>query len=198
MVADFVRFMRFKQAVRLKEKTEEFLRQRGIISPRLVSLKLAVAILDGATIEDDDELHTLWAKLLTNARDPTFTEDVRYAYAEILRSLSPSDARLLNEIYDQSEYLAKELNRTIESVEADLASISKKANVAKAEVLLSSDCLIRQRLIVQLFNYSDGAQVISHDGGEIKWINPPPQLTGVSLRRVQLTPLGLAFVRCCK
>jgi hypothetical protein len=96
MLADRIRFWRIKQAVSLKEKLEAFLKQRGITDTREVPLKLTVAVLDGATMEDDDELHTEWAKLLANAVDPSFKAEVRVAYADILRSLNAFDVSCLS------------------------------------------------------------------------------------------------------
>lgn len=198
MLADRIRFWRIKQAVGLKEKTEAFLRQRGVTDRRAIPLKLTVAIVDGGTIEEDDDLHTMWAKLLTNALDPQFTAEVRYAYTEILRALSPFDVRTLNEIYKQTADLSQSLNRAEDYVHVDLSQISRQVGSNKEEMLLSADCLMRQRLIYPMLNFQEGGQVISHEEGEIKWVNPPPLISGISQHRVALTQLGFAFVRACQ
>lgn len=193
MLADRIRFWRVKQAVRLKEKLEVFIQQRGIDDKREVPLKLAVAVLDGATMEEDDELHTEWAKLLTNALDPSFEAEVRIAYTEILRSLNPLDARLLHEIYNAATVAEGALTET----QVDLSKISREGDIGKREILLSADCLMRQRCIVQAPKMFQPGQNISHEGDEIKWVTPPPQQVGTYEHLVLLTQLGASFVRCC-
>lgn len=202
LVTDGIKFWRMKQAVRLKDKVEHFLREPGITDKRAIPLKLTVAIVDGGTIEGDDGLHTFWAKLLTNSLDPSFTEEVRIAYAEILRALSPFDARVLSEINKQTLELANSLNQSRKSIRVDLSAISREINSTRRDMLLSADCLLRQRLIFQTPNYNEAQQVISNDGSGdvdgIKWVNIPPQITGFSIHLVALTDLGFAFIKACE
>lgn len=195
MLADNIRFWRIKQAIRLKEKLEEFLRQRGITDKSELPLKLTVSILDGATIEDDDELHTEWAKLLTNAVDPSFKDEVRVAYTDILRSLNAFDARLLHEIHSVA---AAEPDKTIHEAEVNLVEIANRIHANKQDTELSRDCLIRQRCIVQTPKMIQPGQYVSHEGRDTKWVTPPPQQSGVWENVVTLTQLGAAFVKCCQ
>ena len=198
MLADRVRLWRLQQAIDLKAKTEKILDDRGVTETQAVPLKLTVAIMEGATIEDDDDMHTLWARLLANALDPAFNEEVRIAYTDILKSLSPFDANLLNEIYDETTRLASGSNRVVELVEVNLASIGKRIEVTKGDLFLSRDCLIRQRLIAQMFDVDEGPKYIAHDEGDMRWHNSPMQLRGLSPTYVKLTQLGFAFLRSCR
>jgi TonB family protein len=60
--------------------------------------QLFLPILDGASIQDDDDLHTRWAALLANAAtSPTL---VHPSYIELLKQLTPEDAQLLDRLYD--------------------------------------------------------------------------------------------------
>jgi hypothetical protein len=87
-------------------KTHRMLKERGI-SPHAVPPRLLLPILEGASIEDDEELHTRWAALLANAAaSPNL---VHPSYIEILRQLAPEDAGLLDKLYDHCK--AKQTNR---------------------------------------------------------------------------------------
>lgn len=194
MLADRVRFWRVKHAVRLREKLDEFLLQRGVTNRRCLPLKLTIAILDGATMEDDEELHTEWAKLLANAVDPSFTGDVRVAYADILRSLNAIDARLLHEIYN----VASQVRDTeIHRAQVNLIEIANRIEASKAMTELSRECLLRQRCITLAPKMFQPGQYISHGGDDPMWVTPPPQQIGVLDHVVVLTQLGAEFVRAC-
>src|SRR5436305_3097383 len=57
---------RVKLGVKALQKTQRILKEAGI-SPQAVPPRLFLPMLDAASIEDDEELHTRWAALLANA-----------------------------------------------------------------------------------------------------------------------------------
>ncbi len=97
---DVVHVYRAKRAYRLAEKIQEFCRQRGI-AVRPINLKLLLPALDYASVEDDEDLHTMWANLLTNAADPS-QDEVLPSFADTLKQLSKPEAQLLNAFYDST------------------------------------------------------------------------------------------------
>ena len=66
-----LKYYRIERAALLATKTEERLRKRGIETTVPVAPKMAIPLIENATLEDDDELHTLWANLLANAVNVT-------------------------------------------------------------------------------------------------------------------------------
>jgi hypothetical protein len=66
---------------------------------RPVPLKIAIPLIQGATLEDDDELQDRWAALLVNAANAEFDGEVRRSYAVILEQLTRLDAQILEAIY---------------------------------------------------------------------------------------------------
>jgi hypothetical protein len=94
LVADRLAFYRLAQFYRLRDKVKKLLGQRGIVETRLVPPRFAIALLEAATVEDDDTLHDWFARLLANAMDPAFTETLRPAFVSILKDFSPIDAKL--------------------------------------------------------------------------------------------------------
>ena len=76
------------------------LNERGIVDTKAVPPKLALPIIEAASLEEDDKLQNLWAKLLSNAMDPNCKLDIRYFFVDILKSLNPLDVKLLYFFYD--------------------------------------------------------------------------------------------------
>lgn len=97
---DRLKYARWERQVRLMERADAFLRDRGIPDPtRAVPLKVAIPLFQEASLEDDDELQDRWAHLLANAADKDSGIDIHRSYIEILSQISPIEARILDEIY---------------------------------------------------------------------------------------------------
>jgi Abortive infection alpha len=100
IVEDRLKYMRWERQVRLIKRAHDFMKQSGMDAPtRSVPMKLAIPILQGASIEDDDFLQDRWAALLVNAANASFSGEVRRSYTSILEELTPLDARILDVIY---------------------------------------------------------------------------------------------------
>ena len=71
MFTDRLQFMRAERQLRLADRWREILRERKIQGGlRTVPPKLALPIIENASLEEDDELQDLWANLLASAVDP--------------------------------------------------------------------------------------------------------------------------------
>ncbi len=82
----------------LLHKTEQRLREKGVKQFRLVPPKLALPLLQYSTMEDDDDLHSLWASLLAAAMDSKAAE-VHRKYVTILADLTGPDAVVLRKMW---------------------------------------------------------------------------------------------------
>jgi len=67
------------------------LRTKGVVTTRFVAPKVALPLLENATIEHDDDLHTLWANLLANGLDPS-VEEIEKKYVSTLAEMTSADA----------------------------------------------------------------------------------------------------------
>lgn len=103
IVEDKLKYLRWERQIRLMERANEFLSERGLQLPtRKVPMQIAIPIMQGGSIEEDDSLQDRWAALLVNAADESSDAEVRRAFISILEDLSPLDAIVLEKIYDFS------------------------------------------------------------------------------------------------
>ena len=101
---DKFRYMRWERQVRLMQKAETLMKElnvTGILRP--IPIKHAIPLLQAASLEDDDYLQDLWAKLLVNASAPNSEVVLRRAHIDILERLSAVEVQILQRIYAHSE-----------------------------------------------------------------------------------------------
>lgn len=97
---DKLRYMRWERQQRLMKRAEEFMREVGLTQPtRALQMKFAIPLLQAASLEDDDYLQDLWAKLLVNVANDGSGVDQKRAFIDILERLSPLEAKILEELY---------------------------------------------------------------------------------------------------
>ena len=82
----------------LADKTQKKLKRLGTVNLRLVPPKIALPLIENATIEDDDDLHSLWANLLASAMNGE-SEQIEKKFVSVLAELSGDDARNLEMMY---------------------------------------------------------------------------------------------------
>ncbi|MDY6895841.1 MAG: Abi-alpha family protein, partial [Thermotogota bacterium] len=100
MLSDTLKFKRWERQIRLIEKVETLIEQKSLSqSIRSIPPKLALPIFQNASLEENESLHDVWAKLLVTALDPSCQEP-RTVYIDIIRQLEPIDVKVLNYLYE--------------------------------------------------------------------------------------------------
>jgi hypothetical protein len=95
---DQFRYWRALNIERLREKWERRRAIRGL-SPteiRTLPFEIGARLIEGATLESDDEVQELWAALLDAATDPHSNINVRRVHVEILKSITSVEVSILN------------------------------------------------------------------------------------------------------
>jgi hypothetical protein len=95
---DRVRVYRYGRQLQLVEKAQNMAERAGY-SPRAVPLKLLFPLLEKASLEEDEDLHTKWAALLANAANPNTGDRVLPSFIEVLPLLTNKEAKLLDSLY---------------------------------------------------------------------------------------------------
>jgi hypothetical protein len=100
IVEDKLRYIRWERQIRLIQRSEEFLKQQGLTNPnKPIPLKNAVPLFEYATLEEDDYLQDMWARLLVNGTNNSTGINIERSFIEILAQMSSLEARVLEAIY---------------------------------------------------------------------------------------------------
>jgi hypothetical protein len=180
VVADRVKFYRLERAVLLAEKTEERLKDRGIEVTVSVPPKLAIPLIESATLEDNDDLHTLWSNLLANAMDPSVSHKVTHIHVSILKEMEPLDVRILSII--ANEKLSRFPDEPFNEVHFERAKIADDLKISTDTIDLSLLNLMRLGCVTPGV-VSGAASIGGHKLSSYK---------GTEL--IHLSPLGLSLV----
>jgi hypothetical protein len=90
----------WEKLAELMSKVEARLKAKGVHTLRLPPPKIALAIIENATIEDDDDLHSMWANLLATGLDPS-ADEIHKKYVSVLADLTGADAVVLRSLCEQ-------------------------------------------------------------------------------------------------
>lgn len=94
--------LRFRRLKRVLRKVKPFLgklREAGI-DPISIDLKVLSPLLDGASLEKDDDMQARWAALLCQAMNPNEEKTAHVSYPKVLAEMEALDALVLEQIYD--------------------------------------------------------------------------------------------------
>ncbi len=103
IVEDKLKYLRWERHTRLMDRACVFLEERGdqmMFNP--VPMNVAIPIFQAASLEEDDDLQDLWARLLVNAADANSGIQVRRGLVSILQDFGKMEAQLLQAIHDST------------------------------------------------------------------------------------------------
>jgi len=190
---DRIKFFRARQTYRLLEKMDQMIREAGF-EPRPIALKLLLPALEFASMEEDEDLHTIWAAMLANAADPTCGE-VHPCFWDILRELNRKDIKFLENLYDHMRRadLAKR-PWDVEPLAIDrLMKIYWEVNGPDNEHFgIMLDNLIRLR-ILEIVPYSTVSKKDLRSESD-----DPPFVYVHTVRYPKMTTLGERFIAACR
>ena len=100
MFEDKLSYIRWERQERLFLQAQRFLKNEGIDKPnKPIPLKYIVPLLQAASLEENDQLQDLWAKLLVNFSVVHSSIEATRTYIDILERISPLEAEIINAIY---------------------------------------------------------------------------------------------------
>jgi hypothetical protein len=99
-ISDKLKVRRYENLLELKDKVDAIHRERGIVATVVVDVNLGLEIITEATLTDDTTLKQKWAHLLANAMDPNRSKLITRNYVEFLKSLTSTDALVLQVVRD--------------------------------------------------------------------------------------------------
>lgn len=202
---DRVSYWRALNLAKVLKKTESKLKGEF----RNISPKLILPIVEGASLEENEELQDLWAKLLSSALDPNFKGTIRSAYTDIIKQLEVVDVHILNAIYQVYRQSIKNQeppeNSRISPQELPVYGhdIIEKFKFEPGLYESSLDNLIRVRCIA---SYIEEKEIRVESQG-VGLLGSRASFRGVGKRHqvtfdhrygaVSLTSLGVDFIEAC-
>jgi len=191
ILGDKLRFMRWERQIRIVDRAEEINSKRGISGKEIpVPPKLAIPIIENASLEENDYLQDLWVKLLSSAQGHETSGSVRAAFIDIIKQLEVIDVRLLNLIFNSYSKAVSENVITPESSPTKVAfpktEIIKHLGISEKIYENSVDNLMRVRCLCSEVKIIQGIGL----GGEKPTIDK-------GYESICITSLGVGFVLAC-
>lgn len=177
---DRLRYMRRERQLRLMHRADQMLKELGLAVPnRAVPLKLAIPLIQGASLEEDDELQDRWAALLVNASNADFGSEIQRVHIEILEQITALEAKILDTVYSLSFEGAQHAG----VVTIELPVSARIVNEGEMNFVEPSEEMVLA--IGNLARIGCLRTTLTVGGGEI-------------FGRVNPTMLGSSFVRACR
>lgn len=183
-LADWINPIRSKNFERVVNEVLERLRSNGI-QAQPVELKLLVPILQHSSLEAEDDLVSKWAGLLASA---AAGESVHPSYPRILAELTPVEARILDQVYDEIVPESVE-NWATDGCHVDRLREKLPNQSLEKGIQPALDNLFRLRLCQPAASAGTGV-------GGLKGDIIPVALAHYEI--VCLTPFGYRFVSTCR
>lgn len=192
LLSDRLKYYRLERAVLLAQKTQTRLEDKGITNLRVVPPKIALPLIESGTLEDDDDLHTLWANLLASAMDEDHGP-IERKYASVLADLTVEDAHLLYfTYYRRTRYRIKTKEAPIHGVPS-----GEMRSLDRDELMDFDEESIRNLLRLGLLASSPEEIEIYHPPEVHRHGDSPASTEKVRIYRdietVELTEFGLKF-----
>ena len=180
ILEDYVKVVRFERRVRLAGRVRKVCIEKGMTGPtRKIPLNIAVPLLDNATLEEDDDLLEVWARLLVNGSDAGSGIELRRAFVSVLAEMTSLDVRSLAQIESAAKLNAESGSNGVWTYELPERAIPyvkpERTRDPSPEVAISLGNLERLGCIISS--------------------NQTPVRTGYEL--VNLTPFGRALIDAC-
>lgn len=146
------------------------------VEPQTVPGRILWPILERSSLEDDEDLHRLWARLLATAASPHLAQDMLASFPHILSELSPIEARML-------EFICEHGKERSGYAAFNVVEVSGYFDISHSTTLIHRDNLERLNLVARTY------AAILGDEGEV----PGSPFRG----DLYVTALGYAFIRAC-
>jgi thioesterase domain-containing protein len=82
--------------------------------------------LEAASLEEEESVQELWARLIANAADPTKETTVKKVYVDILKSLSPAEVAFL-EVVSEADSRTRQMSVSeAETFRSEISALAEK------------------------------------------------------------------------
>lgn len=150
-------------------------------------------MLEGVKFEESEKLQEMWVSLLSHAASGKMDTALLPCFPEILRQLSPLEARILERLFEVFTHCAREVERAIDKTEELKAAIYKLGfEISEIEMFVCLDNLIRLGLC-EGARWTDPSK-----GGALHFESGWASSSSGRKQGYRLTQLGIAFVEASR
>lgn len=188
ILGDKLKFMRWERQVRLVDQVAEINRMRNNEGKELpVPPKFAIPIIENASLEEDNLLQDLWARLIASAQNENLNSKVRSAFIDIIKQLEAQDVHFLDALYQGA----------VQTL-VDNPGVRKTNVTFKKEMLLAGlglDDILYENIVDNLMRVrciKSQVIVMSH-----MVINGEKTTIDKGYESICLTELGVSFIETC-
>jgi hypothetical protein len=96
---DKLKYIRWERQQRLFKRAQEFIDNEGTNITRPLPIKHAIPLLSAASLEEDNYLQDIWARLLVNFTIETSSVEATRTYIDILERLSSLEVKIIHTVY---------------------------------------------------------------------------------------------------
>ena len=186
IITDRLRFIRLKNMLQMEREVNKILAEKKVEDTRAVPPKIALPILEESSLEDDPDLQCLWNHLLANAMNPSFNDEIRYGFTEMIKNITGIEVLILSEFY---KVLEKD-NQLTPLSEIHNYSLKKEQLIDGLKMTLDQYALSANNLMRMQLLSPAVLKTAIRSGNEQHTI-----FKGIDA--VTLTPLGVKFVEAC-
>ena len=205
IIGDKLEYLKWERQTRMIDRINKYHKERNLTEVRPIPPKFAIPLIVNATLEEENDLQDIWCKLIANALDPNFDSEIRYAFIDIIKSLTSLDAMILELFYlDAIETMSNQY--TIDEYNSDLFLrkpnsyldrrlrpgyflsinyIKEKIKCSDDKFNVALDNLIRTQCLKDI-TIERGLSLYTDF-----------EVPTDALKEIALTPLGLSFIETC-
>lgn len=175
MATDHLKVVRAERQERLAERFHKFLKERGLEKPtKDINPAFLVPLIEHASLEHDNDLQDIWARMLAAAADAESKVEIRTAFISMLKDVSPFDVQILAKIEATTPIHGRYVPTVKLPESIDQSSDTSNENEMREDVQISLANLVR-----------------------LGCLDPLPAIDGPSNAKVSISELGRAFVKAC-
>ncbi len=216
ILEDWVRYYRYKSLLIISDKVAVLHRRRKIEGKTIsVPLRVAIPLLEAASLEEDSILQDIWARLIANSMDPEFEQSIHPSYIEIVKQMCPDEAIILEAFHEIESYPTLFVNHVSQDARSGKSSPSTYEGIYADYVIWCKELPLKRQKYARAFLdnllrlqlLEIGYDLSSHMQDQVKrseiWsVNSGKQIKQTNLRLyrneyLRMTAYGEGFVTAC-
>ena len=147
---------RWENILPILDRAEHYLKMREVHERKSIPTGFSIRFLDNASLEDNNLVQDLWAKLLANAADPNRHYDISKVHISILSQMEEFDARVLDFLGQAGWLQIKAVATTTGNRALDCTEISNRLGLSENTVALAVGNLWRLGCLMQDSTWDGG------------------------------------------